>query len=72
MTFNNTYTLKEDNLKKLLDKVEEFIISMNCFTTKHKSYTFKIELEKHLNMWDAKINIKDEKQDSIKRIKKTI
>jgi|LakMenEpi03Aug12_release.lakeMendotaPanAssembly.Ray.scaffolds.fasta_scaffold133414_5 hypothetical protein len=72
MTFNNTYTLKDKNIKKLLDKVEAFITNMNVFTTKHEGYSYKLEISKFKNLWEAEIHIKDEKQNSIKRTEKTL
>ncbi len=67
MTFNNTYTLKDKSIKKLLDKVESFIINMNVFTTKHEGYSYKLEISKFKDLWEAEINIKDEKSNNIKR-----
>ncbi len=67
MTFNNTYTLKDKSIKKLLDKVESFITNMNVFTTKHEGYSYKLEISKFKDLWEAEINIKDEKSNNIKR-----
>jgi len=72
MTFNNTYTLKDKSIKKLLDKIETFIINMNVFTSKHDGYSYTLTINKYSNMWEAEINIKDEKQNYIKRTQETI
>lgn len=72
MTFNNTYTLKDKSIKKLLDKIESFIINMNVFTTKHENYSYNLELNKYKGIWEVEINIKDEKRNNIEGIKKTI
>lgn len=68
---NNTYTIKSNNLKKVLNKIETIIENLNTFNIKHCNYTYNIKItNNNNNLWNAEVNIQNEKQINNKIFKK--
>lgn len=61
MTLNNTYTIIEDNIKDVLDKVDCFLTNINKFNKRHNNVSYNIIIKKIKLRWFAEIEIKHEK-----------
>lgn len=60
---NNTYTIKSNNLKEVLTKIETIIENLKTFNNKHYSYIYNTKIININNQWNAEVNIhKNEKQ----------
>ena len=60
---NNTYTIKSNNLKEVLTKIETIIENLKTFNNKHYNYIYNTKIININNQWNAEVNIhKNEKQ----------
>lgn len=67
---NNTYTIKSNNLKEVLTKIETIIENLKTFSNKHYSYIYNTKIININNQWNAEVNIhKNEKQINNKILK---
>lgn len=62
MKLNNTYTIENYQLKKILNEVDTIITNINTFRNKHEGYSYDVKLINNNNLWDAEITIKHEKR----------
>ncbi len=70
MKLNNTYTIENYQLKKILNEVDTIITNINTFRNKHSGYSYDVKLINNNNLWDAEITIKHEKQIDNKILEK--
>ena len=59
---NNTYTIKSNNLNKILKTIETIIENINTFNNKHYGYIYNTKIININNQWNGEITIiKNEK-----------
>jgi CYTH domain-containing protein len=69
---NNTYTLEKQSIKEILDNIDNFMTDINRFSSKHKGYSYSININKSEDdLWDAEITINNE-TEKIKRTETAI
>jgi CYTH domain-containing protein len=63
---SNTYTIKDKPIKEVLDNIDNFMSNITKFTTKHKGYSYRINIGRDPNneLWNAEIIIKHDKQET--------
>lgn len=55
---NNTYLIKEKDLKKALDQIDSFQSKMELFSEKYSRYIYNVNINKEDNEWIIELNIK--------------
>jgi hypothetical protein len=61
---NNTYLIKEKNLKKALDQVDNFKTKMEMFLLKYPNYIYNVKFNKELDKWLFKLNIQTKNEQT--------
>ena len=72
MTLNNTYTIKHKSITKVLNQIDSFITNMSKFTKDHLGYSYDLEIFSRNDFWVCEINIKNEKRENNKALRKII
>jgi len=54
---NNTYLIKEKDLKVALDQMDNFRDKMMMFSEKYPQYNYKININKEDDEWIIELNI---------------
>lgn len=72
MTLNNTYTIKHKSITKVLNQIDNFVTNMSKFTKDHLGYGYTIDIFSENDLWVCIINIKNEKRENDKALRKTI
>ena len=54
---NNTYIIKEKNLKIALDQIDNFKDKMKMFSEKYPLYNHKVNINKKDDEWIIELNI---------------
>ena len=55
---NNTYLIKEKDLKKALDQIDNFQTKMELFSGKYPRFSYNVNINKENERWIVKLNIK--------------
>lgn len=55
---NNTYLIKEKDLKTALDQIDSFQDKMELFSDKYPKYNYNININQKNKEWLVKLNIK--------------
>lgn len=55
---NNTYLIKEKDLKTALDQIDSFQSKIELFLEKYSKYTYSVNINKENDEWLIKLNIK--------------
>ena len=55
---NKEYRIKEVDLKKALDQVDNFQTKMELFTGRYPRFEYKVKVNKQLDGWLIVLNIK--------------
>lgn len=55
---NNTYLIKEKDLKKALDQIDSFQTKMELFSGKYPRFSYNVNINKEEDEWIIELNIK--------------
>jgi len=55
---NNTYLIKEKDLKKALDQIDSFQDKMELFSGKYPRFSYNVNINKEKDEWIIELNIK--------------
>ena len=72
MTLNNSYIIKGKQIKEILNELDIIISNIDKFRSRHSGYEYSIRLTNRNNLWDAEINITNEKQIKNRILKKVL
>ncbi len=68
MTLNKDYIIQNKKLIDLLNDIDSVVLNLSKF--KNGKYKYKIKIYKNKNeLWDAEINVNNEKQNNFKTFK---
>jgi hypothetical protein len=59
---NNTYIIKEKNIKHVLDQVDLFQDKMENFKKKYKHFDYDVKINKDNNEWIVELNINNDEK----------